>query len=275
MAIESNILKTEDTVKRGKLIALSLLIGLSMFVQTLIKNQDVSVQRIVITGLIYFVFSFLGLIWAFNFQVKIKSLPFLVHSSLFILAQYLFIQLFFVEKFSRIYEGLLLLVLVALVSIGSYISFLMSNVFNVNLYKNIPLADVGRTASFVISTLCIFFLTFSFLSLQLPVYILLPLQIIISVFFSNIHLRNLGYEGFVLVRKTVLVSTIVLIMYLASFLGGVLHEVSALSPTVGYFVGIGVANIKRSNSNYIFEMIMYVLALIAAIVLNFAFNIFS
>ncbi|HRX43757.1 MAG TPA: hypothetical protein P5059_00695 [Candidatus Dojkabacteria bacterium] len=196
--MESDILvnKTEDSVKRGKLIVLSLLFGLSIFVQTLIKQQDMGISRILLTALIYLFASFGGLIWAFDFQVKIKSLSFLLQSSLFVMSEYLFVQLFFVEKFSRIYEGILLLILVGLVSMGTYISFLMANVFNVNLYKSIPLANVGRTTSYIISTLTIFFLTFSLLSLQPVIYILLPIQLLISIFFSYIHLKILGFEGF-------------------------------------------------------------------------------
>lgn len=275
MPVESISAKTEDSVKRGKLLSLSLLIALSVFVQTLIKSQDITVTRILITALVYLVLSFAGLIWAFDFQVKIKSLPFLLHSSLFVTSEYLFIQLFFVEKFSRIYEGLLLLILVGLVFSSTYISFLMSNVFNVNLYKSIPLANVGRTTSYIISTLSIFFITFSLLSLQLPVYILLPLEGILSAFFTYIHLRNLGYEGFLLSRKTLLVSFIVFFMFVGSFLTGILHEVSALAPTVGYFVGIGVANLKISRPKVNIEVILYIFALIIVIFANFFFNIFS
>ncbi len=275
MAIEGDAIKTEDSVKRGKLIALAMLIGLSMFVQTLVKTQEITIGRTLVTAIVYLFLSFTGLVWAFDFQVKIKSLPFLLHSSLFVMSEYLFIQLFFVEKFSRIYEGILLLILVILVSIGSYISFLMANVFNVNLYKSIPLANVGRTTSYIISTLSIFFITFSLLSLQPAVYILLPIQFIISIFFVYIHLRNLGFEGFVLTRKTALVSLIVFFMFLASFLTGILHEVSALAPTVGYFTGIGIANMKSGSSKSNFELLLYVIALFVIVILNFAFNIFA
>lgn len=275
MEIENKVSKTEDSVKRGKLIMLSLLIGLSIFVQTLIKQQDLEVTRILIIALIYLGGSFLGLIWAFDFQVKIKSLSFLLQSSLFVMSEYLFVQLFFVGKFSRIYEGILLLILVALVSIGTYISFLMANVFNVNLYKSIPLANVGRTTSYIISTLSLFFLTFSLLSLQPAIYILLPLQLLISIFFTYIHLRVLGYEGYVLNRKVVLVSLIVFIMFISSFLTGIIHEVSALSPTVGYFVGIGMANIKSAKKENPWEILLYILALIGVLTLNFVLNIFA
>lgn len=276
MAVETNISKTEDSVKRGKMIALSILIGLTMFIQTLIKSQDMTIARVLITAFVYFLVSFFGLIWAFNFQVKIKSLPYLVYSALFVMSEYLFIQLFFVEKFSRIYQGIFLFILIILVSSGSYISFLMANVFNVNLYKNIPLAEVGKTTSYLISTLSIYFLTFALLSLQLPVYLLLPLELGITCFFTFIHLKNIGFEGFVLKRKALLISLIVFFMFLASFLDGILHEVSALSPAVGYFVSVGVSNMKtRSDTKFNFSFLVYILALVGVIILNFVLNIFS
>ncbi len=275
MGIDNEAKKTEDSVKRGKLIVLSLLIGLSIFVQTLIKQQDLGVTKILLTAVVYLFISFVGLIWAFDFQVKIKSLYFLFQSSLFVMSEYLFVQLFFVGKFSRIYEGILLLILIALISIGTYVSFLMANVFNVNLYKSIPLANVGRTTSYIISTLSLFFITFSLLSLQPIIYIILPLQLLISIFFSYIHLKVLGYEGFVLSRKVMLVSIIVFIMFISSFLTGVIHEVSALSPTVGYFVGIGMANMKSNKSGNRWDIILYILALIVVTILNFILNIFA
>jgi len=191
------------------------------------------------------------------------------------MSEYLFIQLFFAQKFSRIYEGILLLILVGLVFLGTYVSFLMANVFNVSLYKNIPLVHVGRTTSYIISTFLIFFMTFSSLALQLPVYILIPWNFVIYLFVTYIHLKNLGYEHFLLRRKTVLVSLLVLFMFLGSFLAGIVHEALALSPTVGYFVGIGVANMDNKKGKLSWELIIYVLALIIVIFLNLQLNVFE
>ncbi len=273
MSVENMANTSEDSVKRGKLIALSFLVALSIFVQTIIRQGDPTVTRTIITAIIYFVISFVGIVWAFNFEVKIKSLPFLLHSALFVMSEYLFIQLFFAQKFSRIYEGVLLLILVILVFAGTYVSFLMSNVFNVNLYKGIPLVHVGRTTSYIVSTLTVFFLTFSLLALQLPFFLLIPLIFAVSIFLSYIHLKNLGFKGFLLKRKTLLVSVLVSLLFLSSFLSGVLHELSALSPTVGYFVGIGVANIRGNKMNDIWEMILYIIALIAVVFLNLFLNV--
>ena len=64
-------------------------------------------------------------------------------------------------------------------------------------------------------------------------------------------------------------------MFLATLFTGVLHEVSALSPAVGYFVAIGIANMRVDNTRFNFSLILYILALIAVIILNFILNIFS
>lgn len=274
----ANVIATtssEDSVKRGKLLTLSLLIALSIFVQTLIQfNAESNVQLFVISG-IYFVLTFIGLVWAFNFMVKVRSIPFLIQSSLFVLSEYLFIQLFFFDNFNRIYEGLLLLGLIAIVFVGTYVSFLMTNVFNVNLYKKIPLVQVGRTTSYIISTFTLFFLTFGLLAGELPVYVLVPLFVLVSSFMSYIHLRNLGFEGRVLFRKSFLVSLIVIFLFLGSFLTGVQHEVSVLPSVVGYFSGIGIANFMMSNKvSKVFELVIYIVSIIAVVLLNIGINIF-
>jgi len=64
-------------------------------------------------------------------------------------------------------------------------------------------------------------------------------------------------------------------MFLASFLGGILHEVSALSPAVGYFVSVGAANMKTSDIKFNYSLLLYILALVGVIILNFVLNIFS
>jgi hypothetical protein len=273
MLIDSSTNTTEDSVKRGKLIALAFLVALSIFIQNLTKQAEPTLITTVVTALVYFVLSVVGITWAFNFEVKIRSIPYLLHSSLFVMSEYLFVQLFFAQKFSRIYEGLLLFILVLLIFAGTYVSFLMANVFNVNLYKNIPLVHVGRTTSYIVSTLTVFFLIFSFLALQISIYILLPLVFIIAIFLTFIHLKNLGFESMLLKRKTFLVSFLVLLLFLSSFLSGVMHELSALSPTVGYFVGVGVAHMKRNKMDDKWEMFLYIVALIAIVFVNLFLNV--
>ncbi len=272
---EKVINTNEDAVKRGKLISISLLIALSLFVQTILKVNDGDILRTILTAAVYFGISVIGLIWAFNFQVKFRSIPFLVQSALFVVSEYLFVQLFFIQKFSRLYEGLLLLLIIGIVFVGTYVSFLMSNVFNVSLYKDIPLVNVARTTSYIVTTFTLFFITFGILALQLPIYILLPLVFLLVFYLVYIHLRNLGFSGLLLNRKSILVSLLVIFMFLSSFLSGVVHEVSVLSPAVGYFVGIGIANMKSTDTGKNWQLILYIFILIGITALNFVLNIFS
>jgi len=64
-------------------------------------------------------------------------------------------------------------------------------------------------------------------------------------------------------------------MFLGSFLAGIVHELSAIAPTVGYFAGIGIANIKSNKIGFNWEMIIYIFALITVIFLNLFLNIFA
>jgi hypothetical protein len=89
------------------------------------------------------------------------------------------------------------------------------------------------------------------------------------------HLRHLGFSNTVLTRKTVLVSLIVVFMFVSSFLSGVVHEISVLSPAVGYFAGIGIANIKSTDMNKSWQLHLYVSILIGITLFNFVLNIFS
>jgi len=153
-------IKSTDEEKRGKLITLAALIALAIFVSKITQAQtQVVVWRVYLNAGIYFVVTFLGLLWAFNFKVKKRSVPFLLQSALYVFSQALFIEFFFFQKFSRIYEAFILLFLMFLVFLGNYISFLMANVLNVDLFKKIPLAQVGRTSSYLVSLLMMYFFT--------------------------------------------------------------------------------------------------------------------
>jgi len=58
-------------------------------------------------------------------------------------------------------------------------------------------------------------------------------------------------------------------------LGGIIYEAPALSSTVGYFVGIGVANMKIDRPKLNIEMVLYIVALIGVILANLFLNVFA
>jgi hypothetical protein len=264
---------TTDEEKRGKLLTLAALIALAIFISKITQAQtQVVAWRVYMNAGIYFVVSFLGLLWAFNFKVKKKSVLFLLQSALYVFSQAVFIEFFFFQKFSRIYEALILLLLMFLVFIGNYISFLMANVLNVDLFKKIPLAQVGRTSSYLVSLLMMYFLTFSLLVTGLEIYVLLPLIFIAYALIVYLHYLNIGIGEGELYKKSLLTLLITFILFLGIFLTGDSHELVSAIPVVGYYFSVGVVsqeNIAYDKGKGIyFYIIILVFLFLLAVFLN-------
>ncbi len=262
-----------DSEKRGKFLFLAGVITLAIFLTKVLQGQDdMPNWRIYLDGAIYFIVAFVGLLWAFNFQIKVKSLLYILQSSLFVLSEVIFVEIFFFQKFGRLYESLILIMLLVLIFIGIYVSFLMANVFNVDLFKKLPLVQVGRTSSYLISLLMIYFLTFSILSSSLPLYFVLPIILIVYMLIALIHYVNMGMEEGELWRKTLLTTAISMILFLGVFLTGSTHELTAIVPALGYYFAVSMVTqeqIFRKNSiSFIFSMILLSVAFFAVIILN-------
>ncbi|MBU1120183.1 hypothetical protein KKA50_03250 [Patescibacteria group bacterium] len=250
-----------DSEKRGKFLFLAGVITLAIFLTKILQGTDsVSTWRVYLDGAIYFIIAFAGLLWAFNFQIKMKSLLYILQSSLFVFSEVIFVEIFFFQKFDRLYEGFILFALLVLIFLGIYVSFLMANVFNVDLFKKLPLVQVGRTSSYLISLLMMYFLTFGFLSSSFPIYLVLPLILIIYVLIPFIHYVNMGMEEGELWRKTLLTSAISLMLFLGVFLTGSTHELTAIAPALGYYFAVSMVTqeqIFRKNSvSFIFSMLL-------------------
>jgi len=262
-----------DSEKRGKLLFLAGVISLAIFLSKVLQGQaDLPTWRIYLDGSIYFIVAFVGLLWAFNFQIKVKSLLYILQSSLFVFSEVVFVELFFFQKFSRLYEALILFGLLLLIFVGIYVSFLMANVFNVDLFKKLPLVQVGRTSSYLISLLMIYFLTFSFLSSGLPIYVVLPIILVTYVLVPLIHYVNMGMEEGELWRKTLLTTVISVILFLGVFLTGSTHELTAIVPALGYYFAVSMVTqeqIFRKNS------ISFVLSMLALATIFFVVVIFN
>jgi hypothetical protein len=266
-------IKSTDEEKRGKLITLAALIALAIFVSKITQAQtQVVVWRVYLNAGIYFVVTFLGLLWAFNFKVKKRSVPFLLQSALYVFSQALFIEFFFFQKFSRIYEAFILLFLMFLVFLGNYISFLMANVLNVDLFKKIPLAQVGRTSSYLVSLLMMYFFTFSFLVTGLEIYFLLPLILITYIAVISLHYLNIGIEEGELYKKSLLTVLITFLLFVGMFLTGDSHEIVAAIPVLGYYFSVGVVSqeevVYGKSKGIYFYITILVIAFLISVFLN-------
>lgn len=265
-----------DREKRGKILLLAAFIALSLFVSKLFqKDTQVVISRVYLNALIYFVIVFVGLIWAFNFQIKRKSLIYLLQPALFVFSQELFIEFFFFQKFSRIYEAFILLLLVIVVFFVNYFAFLSANVFNVNLYKKIPLAQVARTSSYVISVLTMYFLTFSFLLSEFNVYFLLGSILPFYIIVALIHYINVEVEEGELLRKSFLTAFISFVLLAGVFLSGNVHEVISITPVVGYYFAVSMVTQESMIRGKYRGIGLHVFALIITFVAVLLTNIFN
>lgn len=263
---------SSDVEKRGKLLLLAGIIAVAMFLNKILqKETSVEIPRIYLNGALYFVISFVGLLWSFNFQIKSKSILYIIQAALFVFSEALFIEFFFFQKFNRLYEALILLILLTLVFIGNYVAFLMANVFNVGLFKNIPLVHVGRTSSYLLSLLTIYFVTFSFLSSNFPIYLLLPLIIIAYGIVVYVHYLNIGIGSGDQIWKTILTGLVVLILFLGVFLTGNSHEIISFVPVVGYFLCVSVvsqSDIEYRERNVFLSIISLAIFFFIAVFIN-------
>lgn len=268
--VDTNI----DEEKRGKLLALAAFIALAIFVSKITQTQtQVITWRVYLNAGIYFLVTFFGLLWSFNFQVMKKSILFLLQPALYVFSQSLFIEFFFFQKFNRIYEAFILLLLMFLVFLGNYVSFLMANVLNVDLFKKIPLAQVGRTSSYLISLLMMYFFTFSLLVSGFEIYFLLPLILLSYIFVVYVHYVNIGIEEGELYRKTVLTVLISFILFLGMFLTGDSHEIVSAIPVLGYYFSVGVVSQERISFGNIKGIYFYISILVIVFLLGVFLNI--
>lgn len=270
-------IKTEtstDREKRGKLLLLAAFTALSLFISKIIQTDTLVVAiRVYLNALIYFVIVFVGLLWSFNLQIKKKSLITLIQPALFVFSQELFVEFFFFQKFSRIYEAFILLGLVVVFFFINYFSFLSANIFNVSLFKKIPLLQVARTVSNIISVFMMYFITFSFLLSDFNVYILLGSLFLFYLLISLLNYVNNGIEEEgELFRKTFITTLIPFMLFSGVFLSGNVHEVISVIPVVGYFLTVGVATresfVKVDSRSVAIQILVLVFAFFAVLVLN-------
>lgn len=270
-------IKTEtstDREKRGKLLLLAAFTALSLFISKIIQTDTLVVaSRVYLNALIYFVIVFVGLLWSFNLQIKKKSLITLIQPALFVFSQELFVEFFFFQKFSRIYEAFILLGLVVVFFFINYFSFLSANIFNVSLFKKIPLLQVARTVSNIISVFMMYFITFSFLLSGFNVYILLGLLFLFYLLISLLNYVNNGIEEEgELFRKTFITTLIPFMLFSGVFLSGNVHEVISVIPVVGYFLTVGVATresfVKVDSRSVAIQILVLVFSFFAVLVLN-------
>lgn len=237
----------EDNVKRLKIILLSFGISFSLFFTKIFARSDSLIDTFIVGG-IYGLVAVVGLVWAFDFRIKTQSIKYLFQGGLFVFSEVIFVLLFFFKQFDRIYEGILLILLLMFLGIITYICFLMINIFNVSLYKDLPLVNVAQTASYILTLLMIYFLTFGFLASGFPLYLILPVIFLIYLFLLYMQFNEHDLDKGKLKYIVLIISIINIFLLIPFVFVGSSHEVIAIVPTIGGFVGGGLVTIKEKEN---------------------------
>lgn len=237
----------EDSVKRLKIILLSFGIAFSLFFTKIFARGE-GLLDVYVVGGIYALVAIVGLVWAFNFQIKAKSVKYLFQGGLFVFSEVVFVLLFFFKQFDRIYEGILLVLLLVFLWAITYACFLMINIFNVSLYKELPLLNVAQTASYILTLLMIYFLTFGALASGFPIYIILPTIFLIYIFLLYMQFNELGVDKTHLWYVVLIISLMNMFLLVPFIFVDSNHEVIAIVPTIGGFVGGGLLTLKQRDN---------------------------
>ena len=240
----------EDSVKRLKLILLSFGLSFSLFFTKIFARSDSSID-IYVVGVIYALITMVGLLWAFNFRVRRKSFKYLFQGSLFVFSEVVFVLLFFFKQFDRLYESILLLFLLAFLWGITYACFLMINIFNVSLFKDLPLLNVAQTASYILTLLMIYFLTFGILASGFQLYIIFPIIFLVYIFLLYMQFNEIGVEKSHVWYVVVIIALMNMSLLLPFMFVSSNHEVISIVPTIGGFVGGGILTLNsKENSKW-------------------------
>ncbi len=261
--------------RRNGLLALSILYSFFVFISKSFNLFEVGVNSDFFTYLI--ISSILVYFWLFvmyEFSIKKTVVIYIIPQVILLLAgELIFAHTFFVRSFVRNYEILSFLALVLLFMGLNYSVLLMSNIFYVSIYKNIPLKQVAKTASYIVSLISIYFWTFNVLSFE-KVGVVGTILILSAIYGFNIyvHLRHLGFTSYKLRRYTLL-TLIMLINLLNTILFvGLRPELIALVPLSGFFVTVGYIMHRNDNAIRWYTILEYLLIIVITVSLNFIFR---
>lgn len=227
-----------DSGKRGRIIILSFGITLSLFVLRALEMVDPSnFWNLAVMSVSYFFISYIGLIWAFRFNVNRRSLLLILpQSSFFTMSQMLFVMLFFFRNFERVYELFLLFFLILVIFVATYVSFLMANIFNVAAFRQIPLVQVAKTTSYILTILAVYFSTFAVLAMQLSIPITIGLILFSYMLILLFHINHFNSPIRQKTRAVGLILVSMLNMFVTTMFWSTRYELLALIPVSVAFV---------------------------------------
>jgi hypothetical protein len=266
---------TADSGKRGRLVFLAIIISLSVFLLRAFNVWEVSnLGDLAIKVFSYGLFTLLALIWSFRFAINWRSLFVVIPQSVVVVMGFvLFIEMFFFRDFDRLSDFVYLFAVWGGGFLTLYVSFLMTNIFNVSMFKELPLKQVAKTTSYILSLIMVYLFSFSFLAMQLhftitAVMLFIVYGIIIYTHFYHLNLSKKNLFNALVVVLVGMLASIISFMFI-----GTRHEIIALMPTAVAFSVIGITMHKtRTEGLSDVHQFEYIFVYIAILVLNILFS---
>lgn len=262
-----------DSGKRGRLLFLSFLITTGIFTVKVMQTDRFELWQVYLIALLAGIFTIIGLIFAFNFVLNKKTAFVIIpQSALFVFSEILFLELFFFEKFDRVYEALIMFVLLGFLFVGTYASFLAANVLSISSFKQIPLEHAAKTTSYILSLLMVFFLTFSLITSEFPIYITLFLLAGIYLIVLLTYTSVLNFPQNYFYNVVYNTGWGMLILTAAVMFIGARPELVSLVPTSVMYAIVGLYINKFENKLSWISSLEYVSSIVFVLIVLFIYR---
>jgi len=250
---------------------MALFITLSFFLNKLMGPFHELLLNPFVIGGIYALISFFGFLWVLSFKINTRILLLVVpHASLIIFSNMLFMQMFFDKAFGRVYETVLMFFFLIFIFLITYITFLTSNVFAVSSFKKIPLEAVAKTTIYIISAMSVFFASYGFLSLEMPIPISVVLLFIVIFFYIIALLSYFYLETSTVLAHGALVFWNIMLVTIGAILFSARVEFVALLAAAVFYYSVGLFMVKKEQITMI-KFLEYLLILLFTTLIGFYF----
>jgi hypothetical protein len=230
--------------KRLKSIFVVLTLTVSIFFIKLLNVASSNVGYIFLVALSAGLFTFFGALWVEGFNVKRESVyGEILQVSWFVFSEVLFIQMFFFAGLDRLYEALLLFIILVLFFLSTYGMFLVMNIFVVSRFRVIPLLSVAKTTMYAFSILGVFYIAYSLLLSSIN-----PFVSILGILTLNYPLILTGFINIGLIDKdmkalmgdALILDYLIILPMFPAMLWNPFPEFIALVPSVLFFIIFGI-----------------------------------
>jgi len=259
-----------DQGKRQRIMGVSALVVLFVFGLKLWGSHTWTVEQVVLVALVASALTFCGLLWAFRFDVtRVGYMTVLPLPSLFVFGYVLFVELFFFQRFERIFEAVIFALILGVFWVILIIVFLTANVLNVATVKSLPLLQVAQTSSYMVSLFNIFFISFFIVNLGLQVPLTMALLFVVFWISIYLHISHFGIGTAVILYTTGIACSVSVVSW-ALLLWPVEMLMRVLLPTVVAYIGMGIVlhDVRKAmrpllNWEYLL-MVLFVLVILAS-----------